>query len=115
MEGSVISDAAQSGVTAGGADKTVRIQGHYFGTYLTRLLDHIKAKLDCREIDGVVVKGKDRPVRIFEVIDGEPPEIAGLKLDSLPQFMKGQAVSLQDPEICQGPRPVQGHFVPRRK
>jgi class 3 adenylate cyclase len=83
MEGSVISDAVNlasrlEGLTKRYGSKVIISEQTY------RLLD--TAKLNCREIDSVVVKGKDRPVRIFEVIDGEPPEIARLKLDSLAQF-----------------------------
>lgn len=89
MEGSVISDAVNlasrlEGLTKRYGSKVI-ISEH---TY--RLLD--TTKLDCREIDSVVVKGKDRPVRIFEVIDGEPPEIAGLKLDSLAQFCEAMSL-----------------------
>ena len=35
-----------------------------------------------------MVKGKDTPVRIFEVIDGEPPKLARLKRDDLAKFNK---------------------------
>ena len=89
MEGSVISDAVNlasrlEGLTKRYGSKVI-ISEH---TY--RLLD--TTKLDCREIDSVVVKGKDRPVRIFEVIDGEPPEIARLKLDSLAQFCEAMSL-----------------------
>ncbi len=89
MEGSVISDSVNlasrlEGLTKRYGSKVI-ISEHTF-----RKLD--TAKTVCREIDSVVVKGKDRPVKVFEVIDAEPPQIARSKRDDLPQF--NEAMSL---------------------
>ncbi len=89
MEGSVISDAVNlasrlEGLTKRYGSKVI-ISEHTF-----RQLD--TAKIVCREIDSVVVKGKDRPVKVFEVIDAETPQIARSKRDDLPQF--NEAISL---------------------
>ena len=109
MEGSVISDAVNlasrlEGLTKRYGSKVI-ISEH---TY--ELLD--TAKLDCREIDSVVVKGKDRPVRIFEVIDGEPPEIAGLKLDSLAQFCEEPYLLFTRPRNLPRPATCSRPFCP---
>ncbi len=89
MEGSVISDAVNlasrlEALTKRYGSKII-ISEH---TY--RQLD--TAKITCREIDSVVVKGKDTPVRIFEVINGEPPKLARLKRDDLAKFKKAMSL-----------------------
>ena len=89
MEGSVISDAVNlasrlEGLTKRYGSKVI-ISEHTF-----RTLD--ATKIACREIDSVVVKGKGKPVRVFEVIDAEPPLIARMKNENLGQFNK--AISL---------------------
>ena len=72
MEGSVISDAVNL------ASRLEALTKRYgskviISEYTCQQLD--TAKIACREIDSVVVKGKDTPVRIFEVIDGEPQSL----------------------------------------
>ncbi len=88
MEGSVISDAVNL------ASRLEALTKRYgskviISEHTCQQLD--TAKIACREIDSVVVKGKDRPVRIFEVIDGEPPQIARLKRNDLAQFNKAMS------------------------
>ena len=85
MEGSVISDAVNL------ASRLEALTKRYgskviISEHTCQQLD--TAKIACREIDSVVVKGKDTPVRIFEVIDGEPPKLARLKRDDLAKFKK---------------------------
>ena len=48
-----------------------------------------------RFLDNVKVKGKTRPIKIYEIFDADPPEIKTLKIQTLPDFKKGQALFFQ--------------------
>ena len=81
---SVISDAVNL------ASRLEALTKHYgskviISEHTYRQLD--MAKIACREIDSVVVKGKDTSQN-FEVIDGEPPKLARLKRDDLANSKK---------------------------
>ena len=47
--------------------------------YCIRFLDHVK------------VKGKNRPIKIYEIYDADPPEIKALKNRTIDQYQQGQA------------------------
>nr|WP_320146997.1 adenylate/guanylate cyclase domain-containing protein [uncultured Anaeromusa sp.] len=42
-----------------------------------------------REIDAVKVKGKNQPIKLYEVFDGDPEELRQAKKENTPLFMRG--------------------------
>ncbi|MEM7030555.1 MAG: adenylate/guanylate cyclase domain-containing protein [Chloroflexota bacterium] len=87
MEGTVISDAVNLASRIEGLTKL------YAASILVseRTLYNLEnlTSYHFRFLDKVMVKGKKEPVSVFEIFDGNPPEIFDLKLETRTDFEKG--------------------------
>jgi len=90
MEGTVISDAVNVAARIEGTTKmygvSLLISDHTFRSLKDPSKYHI------REIDRVKVKGKTEPVTIWEVFDGDPPDIMNYKLDIAEMFEEARSL-----------------------
>ena len=83
MEGSVISDAVNLASRLEGLTKIYKV-----GIIISEeTYNNINKDLfNTRFIDVVAVKGKDKPVKIFEIFDSDLDKLKHLKIDSLEDF-----------------------------
>ncbi len=86
MEGSVISDAVNLAARLEGLTKLYKTPLLLSEETLLKIGDSI---FDTRLIDKVAVKGKENPVMVYEVLNGEYPDLRDAKISSLPKFKKG--------------------------
>ncbi len=87
MESTVISDAVNLAARIEGLTKIYGAAILISESSLYNLVDPVNYHF--RFLDRVKVKGKSEPVSVFEVFDGNPPEIIELQLDTLENFEKG--------------------------
>ena len=88
MDGTVISDAVNVAARVEQLTKTYELP--LLITEFTRaqlVRDH-----DLREIDRVVVRGRSRPVVIYEVFDADAPTLRARKREALPAFARALAL-----------------------
>ncbi len=90
MEGTVISDAVNlasriEGMTKQYGASLLISEATY--THLTNASQYL-----IRDVDKVRVKGKSKPVTVYEVFDGDLPEIVKLKKQTLANFKQGIAL-----------------------
>ena len=81
----VIGDAVNLGSRLEGANKT-------YGTHILiseRAYDLVKEQLLCRELDLLIVKGKSKPIRVFELIAERSEEIDPNKLRLIDLYNTG--------------------------
>ena len=83
MEGSVISDAVNLASRLEGLTKIYKV-----GIIISEeTYNNINKDLfNTRFIDVVAVKGKDKPVKIFEIFDSDLDKLKHLKIDTLEDF-----------------------------
>ncbi len=86
MEGSVISDAVNLAARLEGLTKLYKTPLLLSEETLLKIGDSI---FDTRLIDKVAVKGKENHVMVYEVLNGESPDISDAKISTLPKFKKG--------------------------
>lgn len=79
MEGTVISDAVNVASRIEGMTKVYGVSLLISDETFRSLED--PSKYHTRKIDQIKVKGKTEPVRIWEVFDGDPPDILSYKMD----------------------------------
>lgn len=87
MDGTVISDAVNLASRVEGLTKTYKTPLLITEQVYNQLIDKNKYKI--RIIDHVTVKGKTKPVTIYEVFDANPPPCLKLKLKTLEDFESG--------------------------
>ncbi len=87
MEGTVISDAVNLASRVEGLTKLYGVSIVISEYSLFSLDDPVRYHF--RFLDRVKVKGKQEPISVFEIFDGNPPEIIELKLKTLEYFEKG--------------------------
>ena len=86
MEGSVISDAVNLAARLEGLTKLYKTPLLLSEETLLKIGDSI---FDTRLIDKVAVKGKENPVMVYEVLNGEYTDLRDAKISMLPKFKKG--------------------------
>ena len=86
MEGSVISDAVNLAARLEGLTKLYKTPLLLSEETLLKIGDSI---FDTRLIDKVAVKGKENPVMVYEVLNGEYTDLRDAKITTLPKFKKG--------------------------
>ena len=86
MEGSVISDAVNLAARLEGLTKLYKTPLLLSEETLLKIGDSI---FDTRLIDKVAVKGKENPVMVYEVLNGEYTVLRDAKISTLPKFKKG--------------------------
>ena len=86
MEGSVISDAVNLAARLEGLTKLYKTPLLLSEETLLKIGDSI---FDTRLIDKVAVKGKENPVMVYEVLNGEYTDLRDAKISTLPKFKKG--------------------------
>ncbi|MGB0384625.1 MAG: adenylate/guanylate cyclase domain-containing protein [Ardenticatenaceae bacterium] len=91
MDGTVISDAVNLGARVEGLTKRYRVSLLITEQTYARL----KKPTALREIDRVTVKGKSKPVTIYEIYQAETPEQITLKKRTLADFELGLAMYRQ--------------------
>lgn len=87
MDGTVISDAVNLASRIEGMTKVYGVSLLIGETTYFQLQD--PARYAIRIIDQVQAKGKSEPVTVFEVFDGDPPEIIDMKQQTLVLFKQG--------------------------
>jgi len=87
MDGTVISDAVNLASRIEGMTKVYGVSLLIGETTYFQLQD--TSKYQIRIIDQVQAKGKSEPVTVFEVFDGDPPQIIEIKQQSLMLFKQG--------------------------
>jgi DNA-binding response OmpR family regulator/class 3 adenylate cyclase len=87
MDGTVISDAVNLASRVEGLTKTYKTPLLITEQVYNKLIDQNKYKI--RIIDHVTVKGKTKPVTIYEVFDANPLPCLKLKLKTLKDFESG--------------------------
>jgi class 3 adenylate cyclase/CheY-like chemotaxis protein len=75
---------------------TARLEGltKFYGVSLLisqQTLDHlsVRDKYQIRFLDRAIVKGRNEPLSVYEILDAETPAIRNLKLQSMPDFEQG--------------------------
>ena len=86
MEGSVISDAVNLAARLEGLTKLYKTPLLLSEETLLKIGDSI---FDTRLIDKVAVKGKENPVMVYEVLNGEYTDLRDAKKSTLLKFKKG--------------------------
>ena len=86
MEGSVISDAVN---IAARLESLTKLYKTPLLVSKETLLKIEKLKVETRLIDKVAVKGKEKPILVHEVLNGESPYLMDAKISMLPKFKKG--------------------------
>ena len=86
MEGSVISDAVNLAARLEGLTKLYKTPLLLSEETLSKIEE---TSFHTRLIDKVAVKGKEKPVMVHEVLNGEFPELRDKKISTLPNFNKG--------------------------
>ena len=86
MEGSVISDAVNIAARLEGLTKLYKTPLLISGETLLKIDDSI---FETRLIDKVAVKGKVKPIMVYEVLNGESSDLRDTKKSTLPKFRKG--------------------------
>tara|TARA_B100001250_G_scaffold57157_1_gene44243 strand:- start:1283 stop:2230 length:948 start_codon:yes stop_codon:yes gene_type:complete len=86
MEGSVISDAVNIAARLEGLTKLYKTPLLISGETLLKIDDSI---FETRLIDKVAVKGKVKPIMVYEVLNGESSDLRDAKKSTLPKFRKG--------------------------
>ncbi|MEK8019348.1 MAG: adenylate/guanylate cyclase domain-containing protein, partial [Candidatus Parabeggiatoa sp.] len=87
MDGTVISDAVNLASRIEGLTKRYGAALLISETTYARLSD--ASQYAIRTLDRVKVKGKSAPVTVYEVFDGDPPELIVLKLKTRDDFEQG--------------------------
>jgi class 3 adenylate cyclase len=87
MEGTVISDVVNTASRLEGLTKAYSTALLISEDVLTGVAD--KSKYEYRFLDTVKVKGKNKAVRILEILNGVSPRIRELKLQTKPDFESG--------------------------
>ncbi len=88
MEGTVISDHVNLASRMEGLTKIYGVSLIISGTTLARLRD--PASISFRTLDRVLVKGKQEPVTVIEVLNAESNEVRALKEKTAPLFSEAQ-------------------------
>ena len=86
MEGSVISDAVN---IAARLESLTKLYKTPLLVSEETLLKIENLKVETRLIDKVAVKGKEKPILVHEVLNGESPYLMDAKIEMLPNFKKG--------------------------
>ena len=86
MEGSVISDAVN---IAARLESLTKLYKTPLLVSEETLLKIENLKVETRLIDKVAVKGKEKPILVHEVLNGESPYLMDAKISMLPNFKKG--------------------------
>ncbi len=87
MEGTVISDVVNTASRLEGLTKAYSTALLVSEDVLDGVVD--KSKYEFRFLDTVKVKGKNKAVRIFEILNGVSPRIRELKIQTKPDFEAG--------------------------
>jgi len=87
LQGTVISDAVN---LSSRLEKLTKIYGASL-IVSSNIIFSLKdpSKYNYRFLDKIKVKGKEQPVSVFEVFDGDPPEVQEMKLKHRDTFEKG--------------------------
>jgi class 3 adenylate cyclase len=89
MEGTVISDAVNLASRVESLTKTYGVELLVSENARAAMAD--PSAFQMREIDHVRVRGKTKPVTLYEVCDADPPEVREGKRASLPEFAEALA------------------------
>ena len=87
LQGTVVADAVNTASRIEGLTKRYGSSTTISEEVMTHLED--PEKFQYRFVDKVLVKGKDTPVTVFEIFDGDPEPMAGLKKETKGSFEEG--------------------------
>jgi len=93
MDGTVISDAVNLASRLEGMTKMYGSNLLISGNTYSCLND--TSQYVIRMLDTVMVRGKSKPITVYEVFDGEDPAIIELKMQTLTDFEQGLAYYFQ--------------------
>jgi hypothetical protein len=87
MQGTVISDAVNIAAHVESLTKVYKVSLIVSEQVVTGVKEHDRFR--SRFLDKIRVKGKDIPVSIYEVFEGDPPPLADLKAATKKKFERG--------------------------
>ena len=87
LQGTVVADAVNTASRLEGLTKRYGASTTISEAVMTHLND--PGRYHYRFVDKVLVKGKDTPVTVFEIFDGDPEAVAQLKKDTKESFEAG--------------------------
>ncbi len=87
LQGTVVADAVNTASRIEGLTKRYGASTTISEAVMTNLND--PARYHYRFVDKVLVKGKDTPVTVFEIFDGDPETVTQLKKDTKESFEAG--------------------------